>query len=840
MIALNDNGFVGGVPKELGRLSMLKRLYIYRNQLDGTIPKELGDCRSAIEIDFSENRLAGTIPGELGRIQTLRLLHLFENRLQGRIPPELGRLSLLRRIDLSINNLTGTIPLEFDNLTSLEYLQLFNNNLYGAIPPMLGANSNLSVLDLSDNRLSGSIPSHLCEDQKLIFLSLGSNELVGNIPRGVKTCKSLVQLRLGGNLLTGSLPIELSALQNLSALEMDQNRFSGPIPPEIGKFKSIERLLLSNNYFLGQLPPEIGELTELVSFNISSNQLSGPIPRELANCTKLQRLDLSRNRFSGFVPVEIGNLVNLELLKLSGNNLNGSIPSSLRSLFRLTELQMGGNRFSGHIPVELGQLTALQIALNLSYNSLDGEIPTQLGNLHLLEFLYLNDNQLEGEVPASFSELSSLLVCNLSYNNLVGSLPNIPLFQKLDNSNFLGNIGLCGMRTKPCEPISLPSSNSPAIWAKKDASREKIVSIASFVVGIVSLFLTAAVCWSLKRRTPNLPSNEDRKQNVSGPYYLLKEQITYQELLEATGNFSESAVIGRGACGTVYKAVMYDGSLIAVKKIKAQGEGSNIDSSFRAEISTLGNVRHRNIVKLYGFCSYQDSNLILYEYMANGSLGKLLHGDKEVCMLDWDARYRIALGAAEGLRYLHCDCKPQIVHRDIKSNNILLDEAMEAHVGDFGLAKLIDISHSKTMSAVAGSYGYIAPEYAFTMKVTEKCDIYSLGVILLELVTGQPPIQPLEKGGDLVNWVRRLMQNAAPQSEIFDSRLDLSSKSTIEEMSLVLKIALFCTSESPLDRPTMREVISMLVDARVSSSSDIPSSPTSETAFDEETTSFKG
>uniref|UniRef100_A0A0A9FL48 non-specific serine/threonine protein kinase n=1 Tax=Arundo donax TaxID=35708 RepID=A0A0A9FL48_ARUDO len=651
-----------------------------------------------------------------------------------------------------------------------------------------------------------------------MFLSLGSNRLVGNIPPGVKACRTLTQLRLGGNMLTGSLPVELSLLQNLSSLEMNQNWFFGPIPPEIGRFRSMERLILSDNYFIGQIPAGIGNLTELVAFNISSNQFTGPIPRELARCTKLQRLDLSRNSLAGVIPQEFGALVNLELLKLSDNSLNGTIPSSFGGLSRLTELQMGGNSLSGHVPVELGKLTSLQIALNVSHNMLSGEIPTQLGNLRMLEYLYLNNNELKGEVPSSFSMLSSLMECNLSYNNLAGPLPSTPLFEHLDSSNFLGNNGLCGIKGKACQ------GSSGSFYSSKEAEaqqkrflREKIISIASIVIALVSLVLIAIVCWALRAKIPELVSTEERKTGLSGPHYFMKERVTYQELMKATDCFSESAVIGRGACGTVYKAVMPDDRKIAVKRLKSQGEGSNIDRSFQAEITTLGNVRHRNIVKLYGFCSHQDSNLILYEYMANGSLGELLHGSKDAYLLDWDTRYRIALGAAEGLRYLHSDCKPQVIHRDIKSNNILLDEMMEAHVGDFGLAKLIDISNSRTMSAVAGSYGYIAPEYAFTMKVTEKCDVYSFGVVLLELLTGQSPIQPLEKGGDLVNLVRRMMNSMTPNSEVFDSRLNLSSRRVVEEMSLVLKIALFCTNESPFDRPTMREVISMLIDARASS-----------------------
>ncbi|KAG0450644.1 hypothetical protein HPP92_026833, partial [Vanilla planifolia] len=303
----------------------------------------------------------------------------------------------------------------------------------------------------------------------------------------------------------------------------------------------------------------------------------------------------------------------------------------------------------------------------------------------------------------------------------------------------------------------------------------------------------------------SISSCEESKQVVTSVYYFPKAGITYQKLLAATDCFSEASVIGSGACGTVHKAVMHDGTIIAVKKLKPHGECSSIDS---------------------------DSNLILYEYMANGSLGELLHGNREMPLLDWNTRYNIALGAAEGLRYLHCHCKPKIIHRDIKSNNILLDDLMEAHVGDFGLAKVIDLSNSKTVSAVAGSYGYIAPEYAFTMKVTEKCDVYSFGVVLLELITGQPAVQPLDQGGDLVNWVRRSLHNTKPPYPTFDNRLDLSMRSSVEEISLVLKIALFCTSESPFDRPTMNEVIAMLIDARASTNS-FPSSPTSETPLNE-------
>lgn len=297
--------------------------------------------------------------------------------------------------------------------------------------------------------------------------------------------------------------------------------------------------------------------------------------------------------------------------------------------------------------------------------------------------------------------------CNFSYNDLTGPLPPIPLFQNMAISSFIGNKGLCGGPLIGCSVN--PSLHSVPSLESGGTRRGKIVTVIAGAVGGVSLILIAIILYFMRHPGQTVPSLQD-KDTLSPDmdmYLPPKEGFTFPDIVGGTNNFHESYVIGRGACGTVYKAVMRTGQTIAVKKLSSNREGNNIENSFQAEISTLGNIRHRNIVKLYGFCYHQGSNLLLYEYMAKGSLGELLHGAS--CSLDWPTRFMIALGAAEGLAYLHHDCKPRIVHRDIKSNNILLDEKFEAHVGDFGLAKVIDMPYSKSMSAVAGSYGYIAP-----------------------------------------------------------------------------------------------------------------------------------
>ncbi|PSS24026.1 Leucine-rich repeat receptor-like protein kinase [Actinidia chinensis var. chinensis] len=378
-------------------------------------------------------------------------------------------------------------------------------------------------------------------------------------------------------------------------------------------------------------------------------------------------------------------------------------------------------------------------------------------------------------------------------------------------SSFIGNDGLCGGTLGDCNGNSSLNSIPPSLKGLS-APRGRIITIVAATVGGVSLILIVVIIYFMRRPVEVVASvQEEIPSPVSDIYFPPKEGFTFQDLVGATNNFHDCCVVGRGAVGIVYKAVMHTGLTIAVKKLASNREGSNnIENSFRAEILTLGKIRHRNIVKLYGFCYHRGSNLLLYEYLERGSLGELLHGAS--CSLEWPTRFTIALGAAEGLAYLHHDCKPRIIHRDIKSNNILLDENFEAHVGDFGLAKVVDMPQSKSVSAVAGSYGYIAPEYAYTMKVTEKCDIYSYGVVLLELLTGRTPVQTLDLGGDLVTWVRNYVREHSLTPEILDNRLSLKDENTINHMITVLKIALMCTSMSPSDRPSMREVVLMLIE----------------------------
>ncbi|XVF65038.1 hypothetical protein PTKIN_Ptkin09bG0214300 [Pterospermum kingtungense] len=736
--------------------------------LSGTLSPSIGGLTHLTFLDLSYNGFSGNIPKEIGNCSRLAFLYLNNNHLSGLIPGELGKLSYLRSLNICNNKISGSLPEELGKLSSLEEFVAFTNNLTGPLPNSIG---NL---------------------QKLRIFRAGQNAISGNIPAEISGCQSLQMLGLAQNRIGGELPKEIGMLRSMTDLILWENQLSGFIPKELGNCTSLQTLALYANGLVGQIPMEIGNLKFLKKLYLYRNQLNGSIPGEIGNLSLATEIDFSENFLTGEFPIEFSKIKGLVLLYLFQNQLTGVIPNELCSLRNLTRLDLSINYLTGPIPYCFQYLTEM-VQLQLFDNSLSGSVPQQLGVYSPLWVVDFSNNQLTGKIPPYLCRHSNLILLNLGANKL-----------------FLENKGLCGRPLQSC--IGDPSS--PSMLPVNKSTRGRIIIAVAGVVGGVSIIFIVILIYQMRRPPEIVESLPEKEIPSPAPdiYFHPKEGFTFQDLIEATNNFHESYILGRGACGTVYRAVMHSGQTIAVKRLASNAEGNNIENSFRAEIQTLGKIRHRNIVKLYGFCYHQGSNLLLYEYMEKGSLGEVLHGSS--CILEWSTRFMIALGAAEGLAYLHHDCKPRIIHRDIKSNNILLDENFEAHVGDFGLAKVIDMPQSKSVSAVAGSYGYIAPEYAYTMKVTEKCDTYSYGVVLLELLTGKTPVQPLEQGGDLVTRVRHYVREHSLTAGILDDRLNLDDKSIVDHMITVLKIALICTSMSPFDRPSMREVVLMLIESK--------------------------
>ncbi|GJN30794.1 hypothetical protein PR202_gb19131 [Eleusine coracana subsp. coracana] len=799
-LALSGNELTGPVPPELGNLTTLRELYLgYFNSFTGGIPPELGRLRQLVRLDMASCGVSGEVPPEVANLTSLDTLFLQINGLSGRLPAEIGAMGSLKSLDLSNNLFVGEIPATFaslNNLTllnlfrnrlageipdfvgdlpSLEVLQLWENNFTGGIPASLGvAATGLRIVDVSTNRLTGVLPSDLCAGKQLqTFIALG-NSLFGGIPGGLAGCPSLTRIRLGENYLNGTIPAKLFTLPNLTQIELHDNLLSGELRLDDGK----------------KVSPSIGELS------------------------------LYNNRLTGHVPNGIGGLVGLQKLLLAGNRLSGELPPEIGKLQQLSKADLSGNLISGEVPPAISGCRLLTF-LDLSGNKLEGRIPPELAELRILNYLNVSHNALEGEIPPSIAGMQSLTAVDFSFNRLAGEVPATGQFAYFNATSFAGNPGLCGGAIlAPC------TDDRHVVAATSGFASLSSSSKLLLVLGLLVLSIAFAAGAALKAR-----SMSRRSASARGAWRLTAFQrldFTVDDVLDC---LKDENVIGKGGSGIVYKGAIPNGAgAVAVKRLPAIGRAgaAHDDHGFSAEIQTLGRIRHRHIVRLLGFAANKETNLLVYEYMPNGSLGEVLHG-KKGGHLTWATRYKVAVEAAKGLCYLHHDCSPPILHRDVKSNNILLDADFEAHVADFGLAKFLRGSNaggSECMSAIAGSYGYIAPEYAYTLKVDEKSDVYSFGVVLLELITGRKPVGEFGDGVDIVQWVRAVTGGSSKDgvTKIADPRL---STVPLYELTHVFYVAMLCVAEQSVERPTMREVVQILTDimpgsTSTSSSVDVP------------------
>ncbi|GMH06769.1 hypothetical protein Nepgr_008609 [Nepenthes gracilis] len=790
---LGGNYFHGKIPprygnlaglKELGNLTKLMELYLgYYNVFEDGIPQELGRLTNLVHLDLSSCKLDGSIPRELGKLKLLDTLYLQLNLLSGPIPRQFGNLSSLVNLDLSNNALTGEIPFEFINLRELELVNLFLNQLHGPIPNYFAEFPNLETLGLWMNNLTGTIPQGLGQNGKLQMLDLSSNKL------------------------TGTIPPYLCTSNRLKILILMKNFLFGPIPENLGTCSSLVRVRLGHNYFNGSLPNGFIYLPQLNLLELQNNYVSGDLS-ENANCSSmpinLTHLDLSNNLISGYLSFTISKFSSLQILLLGGNQFSGPIPPSIGELQQLIRLDISKNSLESQIPPEIGNCAHLEY-LDLSENKLSGQIPLEISSLRILNYLNLSRNRLDGSIPLSIGTMKSLTNADFSFNDLSGELPELGQFSLLNATSFEGNPQLCGtVLNNPCSPTQMPNQNRRHGWGFK--------LFFAFGLLICSLVFAFAAIVKAKSFKKGEECKSKWKMTAFG-----KVEFTVSDIVECV---KDSNVIGRGGAGVVYQGKMPNGEEIAVKKLLGFGPNSH-DHGFRAEIQTLGNIRHRNIVRLIAFCANKQTNLLVYEYMKNGSLGEALHrgkkrkggggggGGEELLILGWNLRCKIAVDAAKGLCYLHHDCHPWIVHRDVKSNNILLDSSFEAHVADFGLAKfLTGGGRSECMSAIAGSYGYIAPEYAYTLRVDEKSDVYSFGIVMLELLTGRRPVGDFGEGVDIVQWCKRATKcQTSLVSSIVDPRL---TAVPLEEAMHFFFIAMQCVQENSVQRPTMREVVRML------------------------------
>lgn len=499
-------------------------------------------------------------------------------------------------------------------------------------------------------------------------------------------------------------------------------------------------------------------------------------------------------------------------LGMPSQSLSGTLSPGIGNLTNLQSVLLQNNAISGPIPADIGKLGKLQ-TLDLSNNQFNGGIPSSLGDLRNLNYLRLNNNSLSGPGPDSLSNIKGLTLLDLSYNNLSGSLPKI----SARTFNIVGNPLICGSNSRNnCSSVSLDPLSYPPDDLKAPSqpgvTRNHRVAIAfGASIGCVTLMVIAVglLLWWRHRHNQQIFFDVNDQYDPEICLGHLK-RYSFKELRVATNNFNAKNILGKGGYGIVYRGCLRDGTIVAVKRLKDYNAiGGEVQ--FQTEVEMISLAVHRNLLRLCGFCTTENERLLVYPYMPNGSVASQLrehiHGRPA---LDWSRRKRIALGTARGLLYLHEQCDPKIIHRDVKAANILLDEEFEAVVGDFGLAKLLDHRESHVTTAVRGTVGHIAPEYLSTGQSSEKTDVFGFGILLLELITGQKALdfgRLANQKGVMLDWVKKLHQENK-LSMMVDK--DLRTNYDRVELEEMVQVALLCTQYHPSHRPKMSEVVRML------------------------------
>ncbi|XP_057814456.2 putative receptor-like protein kinase At3g47110, partial [Cryptomeria japonica] len=815
ILDLSLNNLYGVVP-ELQRLSNLQDVHLSENQLSGPIPTSLENCSKLEILNLALNRLHGVIP-ELGhKLSNLQELRLAGNQLNGRIPTSLGNFSKLELLYFSLNSITGTVPLQLGKLSSLQRLLLSDNLLTSSRNlPFLRALvncSSLQTLYLGNNSLVGELSPYVGKlSTKLSVLSLEQNFIGRSIPQEIGNLTRLTLINFTANAFTGFIPSALEMLRKLERLYMGQNKLQGSIPSKIGALQQLGLLSLSFNLLSGEIPSSIGNLQQLRRLLLDNNQFGGNIPPSLSGCLKLELVDLSHNNLTGNIPRDVAGLPNLQFyFSLSWNLLQGSLPAEIGEMTMVQGIDLSGNQLSGVIPASIEICRNLQY-LNLSHNIFEGPITDSIPMLRNLEALDLSNNKLSGTIPDSLQYLKVLRFLNVSFNLLKGEIPKAGPFRKLTASSFRGNPGLCGqwIFSLPKCPSAKPTGGQPTgdPWNFHKLFKY-ICSVISFLV-VYCFYISFLYKYFFGKGNVEQPS-------IEFPH----PRISYKELSTATNGFGKGNLLGVGGVGSVYKGVLDNGTLIAVKALNLEDEAAH--KSFNMECQVLGKSRHRNIVKVVSSCSNLDFKGLVFEFMSNGSLERHLHCDSGkcntggVCKIDLQTRLHIAMDVARGLAYLHHDCSIQVVHCDLKPNNILLDFYMTAHIADFGNAHILSENSMDSFSAsttLKGALGYIAPEYGVGARISAKGDVYSYGILLLEMLTRKSPThQMFVDGLSLRMWVSMAFPDRI--SEVVDDSVLLCNggvtDATCNCLIQLIRVALLCSKDSPKDRPSMAEVVEML------------------------------
>ncbi|KAL3751259.1 hypothetical protein ACJRO7_012129 [Eucalyptus globulus] len=857
-LRLGNNMLTGKVPIAIASMSKLTTIILFSNNLSGNFPEFFGNLTSLVFISAALNNFVGRVPASLGFLQNLEYLYLGANGLSGTLPSSIFNISSLVVVQFAQNQLEGSLPPDLgDTLPNLTVLNVANNSFTGPIPASISNATNLMRLTIPVNKFSGNVPTveklnqlqwistsvnrlgsgaqgdlkflESINSTSLELLLINANNFGGTLPESVGNLSSqLKTMSINDNRLFGNIPSSMGNLHSLEMLDMGNNKFTGNIPDTFGNLIKLKDFRAHKNKLTGNIPSTIGNLTELLVLVLKENNLQGSIPPSIGKCQNMIRIDLWQNNLSGIIPSQVFTISSLSIdFDLSENQFSGSLPEELGRLNNLARLSIHGNKLSGEIPSSLTGCTSL-VELHMQNNLFEGNISSFLRSLSGLQYIDISSNNFSGPIP-TFLEKFQLQYLNLSFNNFEGKVPSEGVFLNTSVISLEGNDKLCG----GAPILDLPSCSTGKGKHGSSTPHYAIIAVTcAIVAALILLLLLMTFYWLRSKKS---------EASLETPSIGGFRQVSYADIVKATDGFSSSNLIGMGGFGSVYKGTLADeNKIVAVKVFDLKQRGAS--KSFMAECEVLKNIRHRNLVKILTACSSVDFQgnefkALVYEFKENGSLEDWLHPDLAPNgtprhRLSFVQRLNIAFDVACAVDYLHHQCQTVVIHCDLKPSNILLDAQMNAHVGDFGLARIFpnaigDLPASQTSSiALRGTIGYAPPEYGMGSQVSKDGDAYSYGVLLLEIFTGKRPTHDMFK--DALN-LHDYCTAALPErvADIADQQLlfceteessvanTLSNQRSIsahvqESLAMIFEIGVACSVELPRERLKISDAVTRL------------------------------
>ncbi|XP_022761034.1 receptor-like kinase TMK4 [Durio zibethinus] len=787
-------------------------------------------------------------------------ISLSSKSLSGSISPDISTLSELRSVSLQQNSLSGTIP-SFANLSSLQSIFLYRNEFTSVSPDAFSGLTSLQTLSLSENMKLGpwTFPD-LSQSTSLVEVQLDNTNMYGTLPDIFDSLNSLQSIRLSYNNLTGTLPASLggSMIQNLW-INNQNGGFTGTLDV-LSSMTQLSQVWLQKNMFTGPIP-DLSKCTGLFDLQLRDNQLTGLVPESLINLPNLKNVSLSNNKLQGPLPKFPSSVVKVVVNGTNNFCTDNEGPCD-RQVTTLLKIASGfgypvflSDDWVGNAACHWAFVTCDTqghvMTVNLAKKNLVGTISPEFGNLTALKKLNLNDNNLTGSIPDVLTKLSGLQLLDVSNNNLSGDIPKFSSSVKFaySGNSLLGKSGGSGDGGTSGSGASGGGSESSDVNSTSGGNgKNSIALIVGIVVGVlifVAVVSFVSYKYIMKKRHGKFGKMEgsDAEKGVvknvamgggmngyGGVRGEMQSQrsgdhsdrhffdggnvvISMEVLRQVTDNFSEANILGRGGFGVVYKGELHDGTQIAVKRMECVATGTKGMNEFLAEIAVLTKVRHRHLVALLGYCINGNERLLVYEYMPQGTLGQHLFQWREngYTPLTWKQRVTIALDVARGVEYLHSLAQQSFIHRDLKPSNILLGGDMRAKVADFGLVKNAPEGKYSVETRLAGTFGYLAPEYAATGRVTRKVDVYAFGVVLMEIITGRKALDETlpDEESHLVTWVRRLLINKDNIPKVVDEAINCDEE-TMASIFKVAELAGHCTTREPYQRPEMGHAVNVL------------------------------